>query len=241
MINFDRKNKISKALISELKDFRFFVPDYQRGYRWTEDEVTALLDDCWEAKEKHCDSYCLQPLIILPKTDDKGEYYEVVDGQQRLTTLFIFIQIARRMIDGEQMLFTLSYHTRDSFQYLEKFSDKQETEQILQDETLQDDIDFYHIIEAYKTMLRWFNDPRHPMRSAVALYDYICSHVFFIWYRLPDDARPIEVFTKVNLGKIPLTNAELIKALFLNRDNFQSNRNSRDNEVCEESVHMAMQ
>ena len=61
-------------------DGEFFVEDYQRGYRWS-DEVKMLLDDLNEIEEGA--DYCLQPIVVTKK----DEYYYVIDGQQRLTTI----------------------------------------------------------------------------------------------------------------------------------------------------------
>ena len=77
---------IMTKTIAELKDHRFYVPSYQRGYRWTEHEVTALLDDIYEFSTEGGKRYCLQPLIVKHRDDGS---FEVVDGQQRLTTVYI--------------------------------------------------------------------------------------------------------------------------------------------------------
>ena len=75
------------------KKYDFFIPDYQRGYKWTRMEVLKLLNDIWDFKLNHSDDddgdfYCLQPVVVKPKD---GKYY-VIDGQQRLTTLLIIQQ-----------------------------------------------------------------------------------------------------------------------------------------------------
>src|SRR3954447_9005794 len=62
---------------------QFFVPGYQRGYRWGHDEVSRLLNDIWESRNQ---SYYLQPVVV--KAHPSGDW-ELVDGQQRLTTLFL--------------------------------------------------------------------------------------------------------------------------------------------------------
>ena len=54
------------------------------------------------------------------------------------------------------------------------------------------------------------------------IYQVLTESVFFIWYEIDETEDPIKLFTKVNLGKIPLTNAELIKALFLDQTNYES-------------------
>ena len=77
--------------IGDLQDLRFYVPSYQRGYRWMEYEVNALLDDVNEFSTEGGKQYCIQPLIVKSREDGS---FEVVDGQQRLTTIYIFMKIA---------------------------------------------------------------------------------------------------------------------------------------------------
>jgi uncharacterized protein with ParB-like and HNH nuclease domain len=73
------------------KPANYWIPAYQRGYRWSPLQVTQLLDDVWEfiqvseGGNRH-QFYCLQPLVIKAVPDG---VFEVVDGQQRLTTVFI--------------------------------------------------------------------------------------------------------------------------------------------------------
>ena len=80
---------ISKKYINELKDYRFSIPDYQRGYRWTRDQITKLINDIDGIEGD--EGYCLMPIIVRKKSKDKDGEYEVVDGQQRLTTIDILL------------------------------------------------------------------------------------------------------------------------------------------------------
>jgi hypothetical protein len=208
--------------IGELKDHRFFVPSYQRGYRWTEHEVTALLDDINEFSTEGGKCYCIQPLIV--KRRDDGSF-EVVDGQQRLTTMYIFMKIASQEIRSAVPPFELEYATRsDSANFLKSLSD---------DSDLDEDgnIDFYHIASAYEKIDNWFDNQPDKSVAIQELNTKIRKNVFFIWYEIPSESDPITLFTKVNLGKIPLTNAELIKALLLNKDNFSIDINKRQTEI----------
>ena len=68
----------------------FHIPNYQRGYRWTEDEVQALLDDLYAFCSEADTVYCLQPLVLEKRKDGNTV---VVDGQQRLTTLAIILRM----------------------------------------------------------------------------------------------------------------------------------------------------
>ena len=94
---------------------RFFVDKYQRGYRWTSHEVTCLLDDIWTNGEK---PYCLQPVVVKRRGEQE---WELVDGQQRLTTLFlVFRYLQRNHLPTAGPRYSIRYATRaDSEEYLE--------------------------------------------------------------------------------------------------------------------------
>lgn len=212
---------IDKKTIGDLKGHRFFVPSYQRGYRWTEFEVTALLDDVSEFSTEGDKRYCIQPLIVKRREDGS---FEVVDGQQRLTTIYIFMKIAAQEIRSAVPPFELNYETREnSGSFLKNLSD----------DTSYDDsnIDYYHMGHAYRNMNTWLESQPDKSVAIQELNTKIRKSVFFIWYELPQNSDPIAVFTKVNLGKIPLTNAELIKALLLNKDNFVTDSSKRQTEI----------
>ena len=82
------QEKIKLVPIKEILNEKFYIPEYQRGYRWTSREVTDLLNDIAEFinNGRPGQTYCLQPLVV--KRLDAS--WEVIDGQQRLTTLWLF-------------------------------------------------------------------------------------------------------------------------------------------------------
>jgi uncharacterized protein with ParB-like and HNH nuclease domain len=181
----------------------FYVPAYQRGYRWGEAEVRKLLDDIWESSDK---PYYLQPVVVKPH----GDEWELVDGQQRLTTLFLIFQYMKSEgLQSSGAGYTMRYETRsDSARYLEEL-----------DPEFQDrNIDFFHIYEAYRCISEWFDAHEHR-RQFVAnkFYGALFEHVRVIWYQAPDDLDASTLFTRLNVGRIPLTDAELVKALLLSR------------------------
>lgn len=88
--------------------FVFKIPDYQRGYRWGETEVKDLLTDINEIKDPEktieilsgngiIEKYCLQP-VVFDTCEEANNYMIVVDGQQRLTTLFLIISYISKLI-----------------------------------------------------------------------------------------------------------------------------------------------
>jgi uncharacterized protein with ParB-like and HNH nuclease domain len=128
--------------ICELMGQTFTIPHYQRGYRWEDQEVTELLDDLWAFQElsEKGDFYCLQPIVLQ---QNKNGGYDVLDGQQRLTTLYLILVYLEKSIKEHgcypQSLFSLNYTTRNE---CEKFlADKK----FSSGDTDSSNIDFYHI------------------------------------------------------------------------------------------------
>ena len=217
--------------IGELLGFDFLIPAYQRGYRWDELQVKDLLDDVHEfsAKphKKPKEFYCLQPIVVVRRpasalvpSDGARQQWEVVDGQQRLTTIRIIFEYLMQEHAGHGLqhkdIFGLHYETRkDTQAFLRDISTGNNDSP--------DCIDFYYISEAYKVVQQWFKRPDAETVKESMLQMLLGTGakrvpegiVQVIWYELPIDENPIESFTRINLGKIPLTNAELIKALFL--------------------------
>ena len=233
------ENKIELKSISELLGMNFFIPSYQRGYRWTEQQVKDLLEDIQEFINKKQEGfYCIQPLVVkkgipnekkmefkdkLKEIEEKGnllqeaediisEYtkWEVIDGQQRLTTIFILLSFL-----GKGNYYQIEYETRcDSKGFLKEIDTTAE----------KPNIDYFHMIEAKKKIECWFTKryfytEEKKKEFQKTFLENLLENVKFIWYESVNE-NPIKVFTRLNIGKISLTNAELIKALFLNRSNF---------------------
>lgn len=191
-----------------IKDIRgtFYIPAYQRGYRWERTQVKTLLNDlyqCMEANGQEKD-YCLQPVVVQKKgVQKKGELkYDLIDGQQRLTTIYILLRYAH------QDYFSFEYETREKTQAFLENMDPQ---------LAQTNIDFFHIYQAYTTIKDWLEEsfPADTDSHLYKLCNYVKEKVKVIWYEVGAEADPIALFTRLNIGKIQLTNAELIRALFL--------------------------
>lgn len=215
-------NQIGLKTIGELSGLSFFIPNYQRGYRWTRQQVKDLLNDINEFDASKDGFYCLQPLVvrlrnendIVAKIHERNKLsaireilnksvgkWEVIDGQQRLTTIYIILRCL-----GSNEPYSLEYATRGkSREFLLNMDKYDENE----------NIDFYYMAQAGETVNNWLKTDF----DKEAFLDKLKNKVNFIWYESVDED-PIKVFTRLNIGKITLTNSELIKALFLNRSNF---------------------
>lgn len=182
----------------------FVVRGYQRGYRWGRPEVQRLLEDI-QASEGA--TYYLQPIVVKRLEVDR---WELVDGQQRLTTLLLMLQFIRETaLPSAEAPYTLEYETRPrSAEFLQAPSA----------EGAAKNIDFFHIYQAWKCIEEWFDGQGSGRTlAAINLYKSLCERVKVIWYEAPDYVSSTDLFTRLNVGKIPLTDAELVKALVLSR------------------------
>lgn len=212
----------------ENEKVKFFIDAYQRGYRWTESEVRDLLDDIHEFSQSGYEIterfYCLQPIIVT-KTDD-GAAWKVIDGQQRLTTLYLiylyYVNTAGKR--KPEMPFELHYNGKEKLEEClsrikeEEFSEEEEMNEAKQE--FGNDIDCYFVLTAFSEICRFFNsmDANPQLRNRINdMKKVFDNYMKIIWYELVDcdEQMEISMFTKINMGKIPLTNAELIKALLL--------------------------
>ena len=228
--------------VKDLLGMNFFIPDYQRGYRWTDRQATDLLEDILtfaNKKRGHTEIYCVQPLVVqkknynvkaeimktLEEDDDKFKNHvkkiisgtwNVVDGQQRLTTIYLILTAL-----GNITPYEIDYETRanskvNSKDFLANIHINQNGEM--------DNIDYYHISRVYRTIETWLAN--HSEQDKKKFEDALLDKVNFIWYQIADEEKDtdrqtaINAFKRLNIGKIPLTDAELVKALFLNRSNF---------------------
>lgn len=195
-------------LDNEGKPQRYFIAAYQRGYRWTPLQVTQLLEDIREFTKRRNpqpeDFYCLQPLVM--RVSEEGGY-EVVDGQQRLTTLMLILRHFNERLTEKyrQPIFRLEYETRPE---LLKFLDEPT------EELANKNVDFFHLKMAMDAIEGWFADKDSELEEIKSAFQ---GKAKVIWYEIAETEHPVDVFTRLNVGKIPLTNDELIRALFLKR------------------------
>ena len=217
-------SKLETKLVDNIQG-KFIVKLYQRGYRWGESEVKRLLDDVYNLlgnddtnlnRMKNAKNYCLQPIVV--KKLSNGEY-ELIDGQQRLTTLFLIYKYMNYTPD-----FSLDYkRSALSTNFLENIDLT----------SAEDNIDFWFMTQAYKTIKSWFdkkiNDGTTNLRAVSRnLENLFAYNVQIIWYEVDETENATAMFTRLNIGKIPLTSAELVKAMFLSRDNPNMDKRRQD-------------
>lgn len=263
VVKLEEKNKLDTVSVWELMGNNFYVPDYQRGYRWTKTEVIKLLADLREYIESYNESekksfYCLQPLVVY--FNRKKDAWEVIDGQQRLTTLFLLLNSQNSVLrdikeDHDVDIFKLTYSGRtdcetflnsqgseneNSIQHFIRLLSKRSSKDIkieTKDFPIQiENIDYYHICNALSAISNYIKGSQNfNYRDFIYSVINVMNQknrpiVKFIWYDVTSEIEEgkinsEEVFSRLNVGKINLTNAELIKALFLNRVDIEAEEN----------------
>ena len=222
--------------------YSFFVPKYQRGYRWTEDQAKKLMYDLYDfdneesnkSSQERCPFYSLQVLVV----EDKGNnVFEVIDGQQRLTTILLLMQ-------AYHIVSTLTKHSLANYvintgegvfpdgMYEIKYETRKESSIWLKELTLAYLKDFVDgtssNINTFKSQYRDYHHFAEVLLAGINIMKEIepstgwekilTQTARFIWYdksKVPFEDANEMIFNRLNATKIKLNNAELIKALFL--------------------------
>lgn len=230
----------------ELKDMTFLIPFQQRGYKWTKSNVEELLDDllafiqCTNPAKK---VYCLQPLAIVDSNDGK---YIVLDGQQRLTTLYLlYVYLNKRppytllyerdeangmqMKRGEFLKEIASvdkskaednidfYYIYTAFHHIDAVFDKWATPRILHDRTYVEEQDAEEVRRKEEKQKNKIKNALQESFRELMECGSDKKSIQVIWYQV-EQQKQYETFRNLNSGKIHLTNTDLIKALLLNRE-----------------------
>jgi len=247
-----KDNTLLLMPVRGLNNKRFIIEKYQRGYKWGKKEILELLNDIREYDHKK-GIYCIQPVILKPLGIDKQEYEgnslslenEVIDGQQRMTTIYILLHYLRSLGISEDIIrYSIHYKIREnsgkflSEMLTEMFSyiPSQINENLSEDKNYKDvaeannswkdfvkanrhfdNVDIYHFFIVGYYIKNWFEQCLEKY-SPTSFIEKLLHHVHVIWYSLDDavnDHGVIDVFLNNNKGKISLTTSELIKALFI--------------------------
>lgn len=195
-----------KDIVSKYKKFN--VPSLQRTYRWGEKEITLLLNDLYEFYNTNEDStndfYPLQPLI-LKKSNKNDDTWNVLDGQQRLTTIKLIASFFE--MDKDYCL-DISYDTREKTKdFLDNISNKKE-------EDVGKSMELYYIFHAYEVIKAWFQKDTEKI-NAIRNVLFEKERTRFVVQEMNSDDDEAKTFQNINQGRIPLSCSELIKALFL--------------------------
>lgn len=276
-------NDLQLLAIPQLMGKHFFIPEYQRGYRWEEKQIYQLLEDLWKyffIDEDKGDFYCLQPIVVkecardvlFKYSDlledisslapyDSGEiqegpknnvWYEVIDGQQRLTTIRIIMAYYNAWHFANEK-FTIKYATRpklsDIFDNLNIDARNNTVE--LSNIFSYSNVDVEYVKEAAKMIIDWFLDDsvlgiaNKRNKLSTFLSDFFTEpkpgtpstkekSVQVIWYETKEKTDARDIFERLNNLKVPLSSSELIRAIFLSKDSTYEYRFTKEQDTFDE-------
>jgi len=210
----------------------YYIAPYQRGYKWqsseewtASDQVNTLLRDIYDAWKRNQDSTYYLQFITVKRTSDAGRrVLEVIDGQQRLTTLSILAAVLRNDFDLEDFAGnSIDYYSSEtdggSKECLSGFHAspvKTKANEEIDDQTI------WFMTQAFRNLGKLLsqkftagNKEAGDKETISDFYRYLCDNTLVIVNLVQDNIQGEEVFENLNGRKVPLTDAELIKGLLL--------------------------
>lgn len=184
--------QLNSSTVEKLCQEHFYVSYYQRGYRWREEQVRQLLDDLRDFQPTdEVPSYFLQVLIRSPRHQENGKtiHWNVVDGQQRLTTIGLILEY-------------LNFDSRIQMDYDREIAS----------------LDKYFMDKAKKTIQVWFTEncgfSLHLYNTLKEAF-FLLYDLPFISNETERDKIENSSFSDINSGKLPARDSELVKCVLL--------------------------
>lgn len=216
MTNSQLIYSVKEIFTNYLKDeYKFYnIPEYQRGYKWTSQQIEQLLDDINLFHKNGNDDhfYCMQNITLV----EKETSYNIVDGQQRLTTLLVLLSYLDEMKLVENKLkYSVRPDTdcfiRNSIISKNIFTDN--WADFLQTNVGQDydHQDIFYLFSAYNCIDRWI------IRNNIDKNDFknkLLYNTKFIVNK-PNTDNEQELFMNLNTGRVSLDGADLVRALLI--------------------------
>lgn len=222
---------------------KYLIPTYQRGYKWASDKngaVTTLLNDLKKAFDQNKKEYYLQYITVKETKDENNDtVLELIDGQQRLTTLSIMVAVVTRSLEKEDFASNkLSYAVRGDFFQKDIHSDLLHS--YLKDDWVEPNDfpqDKHYIISAAQKMNKFVNQFDNDNKEHFSAF--VANNVKII-VNVVDRGDSERVFSNLNSNKVSLTEAELIKGILLTKVSRGEDKRKRFREITEERMKLGM-
>ncbi len=227
-----------------LKDELYYqIPIYQRPYQWTEKNCEKLLDDLFFNYEddRESDYFCGSLVLILISEDSKVKTYDIVDGQQRLSTFILLAKVLATLysdLDSKNQEF-LQASWSDRHENREKKKKKRLDFDLVGSSAkkdFQDALDFFDNLDASKGKDSKSNDPskskNNYLKNAICLknylrekeiedindfIDWLYSNVVFVTITCPDADKALRIFNVLNARGLALNATDIFKGELLKK------------------------
>lgn len=214
----------------------YIVPDYQREYVWTDKEVHQLLEDVGEQIDAGTTREYFIGTILVSPTDQKG-HYEVIDGQQRLTTFFLLLCALKNLFQGESQRQTISNLISSSYtdsegetqttlklepryenagdvmaKLVELDADPQAVRAGIQAAGIPSFGSLENLVNAYTTLYLYLKDNYDDIAKLKKYWGYLANNVVFIQIST-DVSSALKIFETINERGVGLNPMDLLKNL----------------------------
>lgn len=220
---------ISQILTEQI---RYEIPAYQRPYSWEKGNVEQLLDDVWEAFATNDEEYFIGSLITIER--EKGRLYDVVDGQQRLTTLNLIFSrlrdgvdepakselgrrvLPRNALTGEEETPRLTLRQRDQNFFRRHVLAGEKVPEVVRKEVAKEqDAPKQRIIENLEAIDSFI--AQHDQKTLKLFANYLLSRVYVVFVTTASWQSAYRLFNVLNARGMALSNADLIKNMLFAR------------------------
>ncbi|GAA8675646.1 DUF262 domain-containing protein [Helicobacter pylori] len=228
-----------------LKDELYYqIPIYQRPYQWTEENCEKLLDDLFFNYEddREGDYFCGSLVLIAISEDSKAKTYDVVDGQQRLSTFILLAKVLATLY-SERLDLIIQEYLQESWSDRHEDGKKKKRERLDFDlvgsnaqKDFQETLDFFDDLDASKGENSKSNDPSKGknsyLKNAICLKNYLekeeiedindfiqwlYSKVNFITITCSDTDMALRIFNVLNARSLPLHAIDVFKGELLKK------------------------
>jgi hypothetical protein len=197
---------------------RFAVPIYQRLYVWGDDQIRTLLEDLVNAYRQEKEIFFLGGTLVVERQGAHGAYLELIDGQQRFTTLWMLSAILQRALEpflsvttADQVRPRLEFAIRPEvnrflLRQVEGATGTESTEEIAATSRMRD---------AMALMQSFLSDPEQGIADPAGLADFIFNKVKMVLTTVPSKTDLNELFEIINNRGVQLQHHEILKARML--------------------------
>jgi uncharacterized protein with ParB-like and HNH nuclease domain len=238
--------KSEKILVKHLFNMWFQIPEYQRPYLWSYDQVHDLLDDLTFAMENKPEAeYFLGSLVFQVKPIDRSigrnfEENDLLDGQQRLTTLLLLVAVLRDLAgdcdvsirntcqefiyqeanrflhipERLRIQFTIRERSREFFeQFVKQVNGTQESDALRQFIAREQDTSVQNMTSALRVIRDYFSS--FDRDRLARFLEFLLTKVMLIYVSTEDLEDAFRLFTILNNRGLPLRNSDILKSVNL--------------------------
>jgi hypothetical protein len=218
----------------------YVVPDYQREYVWTDKEVNQLMSDINEQIDGGNNREYFIGMVLVAPTLQKG-HFEVIDGQQRLTTFFLLLCALKHLFTGENQRTTISGLISTSYtgsdgetktslklepryenagdvmsKLVELDADPQTVRAGIQAAGIPSFGSLANLVNAYATLHKYLKDNYDDKSKLKKYWGYLANNVVFIQIST-DVSNALKIFETINERGVGLNPMDLLKNLLFTK------------------------